>query len=75
MIQYYDKTYKTLNTMETLERNLRHSYDWAMNRIHTLSNQNKYKDAEALEKEFKEWLNPLIEEHNIFSLKYIGDIK
>ena len=29
--------------------------------------------AYAVQQEFSEWLNPNIEEHDIFSLEYIGE--
>jgi hypothetical protein len=44
-----------------------------MNRINELCTNNEYKNARALKKEFNEWLNPSIEEHNIVSLKFIGE--
>ena len=30
-------------------------------------------DAHAIQCEFSEWLNPDIEEHDIFSLQYLGE--
>jgi hypothetical protein len=63
---------KNLNTMTTLEQTLRTSYDWAIDRIHYLS-ENDLEDAYAIQSEFSEWLNPDIENHDIFSLEYIGD--
>ena len=59
--------------METLERTLRTSHDWAVDRIHSLSEQKDYEDAHAIQSEFSEWLNPEIQEHDIFSLAYIGE--
>ena len=58
--------------MTTLEQTLRTSYDWAIDRIHYLS-ENDLEDAYAIQSEFSEWLNPDIENHDIFSLEYIGD--
>ena len=58
--------------METLEKTLRHSHDWAVDRIHYLS-EIDIEDAHAIQSEFSEWLNPEIEDHDIFSLTYIGD--
>lgn len=63
---------KTLNTMETLEQTLKTSHDWAVDRIHYLSERN-IDNAYAIQCEFSEWLNPDIPEHDIFSLEYIGD--
>ena len=58
--------------METLEKTLRHSHDWAVDRIHYLS-EIDIEDAHAIQSEFSEWLNPEIEDHDIFSLTYIWD--
>jgi len=30
-------------------------------------------DAHAIKSEFSEWLNPDIDDHDIYSLEYIGD--
>jgi hypothetical protein len=62
-----------LNTMVTLEFTLRKSHDWAIDRIHLLSEQQDYKDAQAVQSEFCEWLNPDILNHDIFSLSFIGE--
>lgn len=58
--------------METLEQTLRASHDWAVDRIHILCEKNM-EDAHAIQSEFSEWLDPEIEEHDIFSLEYIGE--
>jgi len=62
-----------LNTMVTLEQTLRTSHDWAIDRIHILTDTKNYDDAYAIQSEFSEWLNPNISDHDIFSLSYIGD--
>jgi len=67
-----EKTHQTLNTMVTLEQTLRTSHDWAIDRIHYLSEKD-IEDARAIQSEFSEWLNPDIPEHDIFSLEYIGE--
>jgi hypothetical protein len=67
-----EKTHQTLNTMVTLEQTLRTSHDWAIDRIHYLSERD-LEDAYAIQSEFSEWLNPDIPEHDIFSLEYIGE--
>lgn len=54
-------------------KTLKNSHDWAIDRIHILCDKNKIEDAHAIQAEFKEWLNPEIEEHDVFSLEYIGD--
>tara|TARA_B100000003_G_scaffold193240_1_gene193509 strand:- start:350 stop:508 length:159 start_codon:yes stop_codon:yes gene_type:complete len=48
------------------------NHDWAIDRIHTLCEEN-IDDAYAICCEFKEWLNPEINEHDVVSLEYIGD--
>ena len=59
--------------MTILEDTLRNSHDWAIDRIHSLCEQKDYEDAQAIQSEFSEWLNPDIPEHDIFSLAYIGE--
>ena len=62
--------------METLEQTLRHSHDWASDRINSLcdnGNHDQLEDAFAIEREFDEWLNNLEGDHEIFSLAYIGE--
>lgn len=59
--------------MVTLEQTLKESHNWAIERINFLCEQKGYEDAYAVKSEFSEWLNPNIEEHDIFSLEYIGD--
>ena len=58
--------------MVTLEQTLRKSHDWAIDRIHELSNYD-IESAHAIQSEFSEWLNPDIEDHDIYSLEYIGE--
>jgi len=58
--------------METLEKTLRQTHDWAVDRIHTLSEKD-IENAHAIQSEFCEWLNPNIPDHDIFSLEYIGE--
>ena len=58
--------------MVTLEQTLRSTHDWAIDRIHTLSEEN-IEDAHAIQSEFCEWLNPNILNHDIFSLEFIGE--
>jgi hypothetical protein len=59
--------------METLEKTLKQSHDWAVDRIHTLCEEKNIEDAHAIQSEFSEWLNPDIPEHDIFSLEFIGE--
>jgi hypothetical protein len=58
--------------METLEMTLRKSHDWAIDRIHYLSERN-IDDAHSIQREFSEWFDPEILDHDIFSMQYIGE--
>jgi len=58
--------------METLENVVISSHDWAVDRIHYLA-ESDVANAYAVQCEFSEWLDPDIEDHNVFSLEYIGD--
>jgi hypothetical protein len=58
--------------MDTLVDTLRISHDWAVERIQYLSEKD-IDNAYAIQSEFSEWLDPNIEDHDIFSLEYIGD--
>tara|TARA_B100000085_G_C18413089_1_gene459441 strand:+ start:103 stop:297 length:195 start_codon:yes stop_codon:yes gene_type:complete len=61
--------------MVTLEKTLQLTHDWAIDRMHQLC-ENGYEsvqDAYAVQCEFSEWLNPEVEEHDIFSLEYLGE--
>ena len=59
--------------MVTLEQTLRQTHDWAIDRITILNKNYNNADAEAIRSEFNEWMNPDIEDHDVFSLEYIGD--
>ena len=59
--------------MVTLEETLQTTHDWAVDRIHTLCEENCFENAHAIQSEFSEWLNPDIPEHDIFSLEFIGE--
>ena len=58
--------------MATLVETLRLTHDWAIDRIHTLCDED-LEDAHAIQSEFSEWLDPEIDDHDVFSLEYIGD--
>ena len=58
--------------METLENTLTLTHDWAIDRIHSLCEIN-IDDAYSIQCEFAEWLDPNTEEHDVFSLEFIGD--
>jgi hypothetical protein len=63
--------------METLEKTLRLTHDWAVDRMHDLCSGDfdleSIEDACAIQQEFSEWLNPNLDDHEIVSLEYIGD--
>lgn len=59
--------------MTTLEQTLRTSHDWAVDRIHTLCENKGIEDAQAIQAEFREWMDPEIPQHDVFSLEYLGD--
>ena len=58
--------------MVTLEQTLQTTHDWAVDRIHTLCEEN-IENAHAIQSEFSEWLDPDILDHDIFSLEFIGE--
>ena len=59
--------------METLESTLKLSHDWAQDRITYLSDIENNRDAIALLREFEEWFDPEITEHDIISVNYTKD--
>ena len=65
--------------METLDKTLKNAHDWSRERIHVLCEKAEVEsipslqeDAFALFSEFEEWYDK-DEEHDIFSLEYIGE--
>ena len=63
--------------METLEETLKRNYDWAIHRMDVLSKLGTYEDimeADAIRQEFREWINPNAEDHDILSLEYLPDL-
>ena len=65
--------------METLNDTLAKVHDWSLERIHVLCEKAEVEsipslqeDAFALFSEFEEWYDK-DEEHDIFSLEYIGE--
>ena len=58
--------------MATLVETLKLTHDWAVDRIRTLCDED-LENAHAIQSEFSEWLNPDIDDHDVFSLEYIGD--
>ena len=65
--------------MVTLEETLDQISEWAVDRLHTLCDMESddllevIEDAHALQSEFAEWLDPNIEDHEIYSLEYLGE--
>ena len=65
--------------METLEKTLQVTHDWAVDRLHILCDLKtddvlrSVEDAHAIQSEFAEWLDPNTEDHEIYSLEYLGD--
>ena len=65
--------------MVTLEDTLQKTHDWAVDRMHILCDTKTYdvlesiENAHAIQSEFAEWLDPDVEDHEIYSLEYLGD--
>jgi hypothetical protein len=65
--------------MEILEKTLQVTHDWAVDRMHTLCDMKtddvlkSVEDSHAIQSEFAEWLDPNIEDHEIYSLEYLGE--
>ena len=58
--------------METLEQTIKHTHDWTLKRVEFLSKKNKHDDAFSIVQEFSEWLDPDVDDHDVFSMEYIG---
>ena len=64
--------------METLQQTMRRTYKWSLNRIKDLcadsnSDINDVYDAVSIHEEFSEWLHNENDDHDVFSLTYIGE--
>ena len=65
--------------MEILEKTLHVTHEWAVDRMHILCDMKtddvlkSVEDAHAIQSEFAEWLDPNLEDHEIYSLEYLGD--
>ena len=66
--------------METFQKTLRHTHDWALDRIEVLSSRSihdhdvdLFEDSNAIAQEFYEWVNPEIDDQEVISLEYIGE--
>ena len=63
--------------METLEETLKRNYNWAIHRMDVLAKLGTYEDimeADSIRQEFREWINPNIDDHDILSLEYLSDV-
>ena len=62
--------------METLEQTLKNTHDWARMRIALLTHSGNKEinalDEKCIREEFREWFDPDLEDHDIFSMEYIG---
>ena len=62
--------------MDLLEKTLKNSYDYAIHRMDVLSKLGTIEDiedAESIRQEFKEWIQPTDDDHDILSLEYFGE--
>jgi hypothetical protein len=58
--------------METLEQTLKNTHDWTLKRVEFLSEKDMHDDAFCIVQEFSEWLDPDVDDHDVFSMEYIG---
>ena len=59
--------------MVTLQQTLRQTHDWALSRVETLTDEHSEEDAFSIVQEFSEWLDPENDNHDVYSLEYIGE--
>ena len=75
--------------METLEQTLKNTHDWSRDRIHVLCKEGEKEikrgldgmmkgkkmqdDAFSIFAEFEEWYDDDLEDHDVFSMEYIGE--
>ena len=62
-----------METLTPLEKIIQQSHEWAIDRVHLLTNNKQEEDAYSIVQEFSEWIDPKDKEHDIFSLEYIGE--
>ena len=58
--------------METLQQTLSNTHDWTLKRVEFLSEKDMHDDAFCIVQEFSEWLDPDVDDHDVFSMEYIG---
>ena len=59
--------------METLQQTLKNTHEWALKRVEFLSEKDMHDDAFCIVQEFSEWLDPDVDDHDVFSMEYIGE--
>ena len=58
--------------MTALEKTLKTSHDWAIDRIHYLSERD-IENAYSIQSEFREWFDESIIDHDIISMKVLKE--
>ena len=63
--------------MESLDKTLCEVHEWARMRIATLTHSGNKEinalDEKCIREEFREWLDSTNEDHEVYSLEYIGE--
>ena len=63
--------------MDILDRTIAEAHEWARMRIATLTHSNNKElnpsDEKCIREEFREWLDSTDEDHEVYSLEYIGE--
>ena len=71
------KKRKAIERERKLDKTLYEVHEWARMRIATLTHSGNKKinalDEKCIREEFKEWLDPDLEDHDVFSMEYIGE--
>ena len=58
--------------MATLDNTLSTTHTWVLNRVEKLTSERYEEDAYSIVQEFREWLDPDVDDHDIYSLEYIN---
>jgi len=59
--------------MDILDRTIYEAHEWARMRINSLTKEDRNDDAFSIVQEFNEWLDAKDEDHDVYSLEYIGE--
>ena len=59
--------------MDILDRTISEAHEWARMRINSLTKDDRNDDAFSIVQEFNEWLDAKDEDHDVYSLEYIGE--